>query len=144
MAVTVKGEAHRSAGSHTTVTGEPASPASPACPLPATACPPILNSLDPRQILRQLHTRQPVGLLRPLRLGPRLGRLVRVAQPLLQGGQLLIHLDIGKMDNQLMLLDLDEPLDNVGGGPSGGLSGLLCLTRTACTRRKDDPPRVGT
>ena len=69
-----------------------------------------------------------MGLLRPLRLGPRLGRLVRVAQPLLQGGQLLIHLDIGKVDNQLMLLDLDEPFDKVGGGVSGGLSGLLCLT----------------
>jgi hypothetical protein len=119
---------------HTTVTGEPASPTS-----PATACLPILNRLDPRQILRQLRTRRPVELPRPLRLGPRLGRPIRVAQPLLQGGQLLIHLDTGKVGSHFTLLGLDKPFDKAG----GGLSGLLCSTPYRLYTPKGGPAGCG-
>jgi len=41
---------------------------------------------------------------------------------------LLIYLDTGKVDSQLTLLDLNELLDQAGGGLSGGLSGPLCST----------------
>ena len=55
-------------------------------------------------------------------MGAGLGRPVRMAQPLLQLGCLLVQLHGGQVGGQLPLLDLEEAIRSLGRGPMGRLS----------------------
>jgi hypothetical protein len=52
-----------------------------------------------------------------LGMGPGLGRPVRVTQPLLQLGRLLVQLHRGQVGGRLPLLDLEEAISSPGRGP---------------------------